>query len=163
MEEFHRLMQAHEKLVLRTALRIAGNLEDAQDVSQEVFLRLYRHLDRIEAELGVPSWLYRTTVNACFDLLRRRKPVEPIVWEPPVAASQYAEQEKEQRRRIIAEGLKTLSERERAAVVLREIEGLATSEVARILGVAEETVRSQISTGRAKLRAFAERYERRRP
>ncbi|MBI4893865.1 MAG: sigma-70 family RNA polymerase sigma factor, partial [Acidobacteria bacterium] len=56
-------MQAHEKLVLRTALRIAGNLEDAQDVSQEVFLRLYRHLDRIEAELGVPSWLYRTTVN----------------------------------------------------------------------------------------------------
>ncbi|MBI4889483.1 MAG: sigma-70 family RNA polymerase sigma factor, partial [Acidobacteria bacterium] len=66
-------------------------------------------------------------------------------------------------RRIIAEGLKTLAERERAAVVLREIEGLTTSEVARILGVAEETVRSQVSTGKAKLRAFAERYERRRP
>ena len=163
LEEFQRLMLAHERMVLRTALRLLGRIEDAQDVSQEVFLRLYRHLNRIDAALGVSSWLYRTTVNACFDLLRKRKPDAEMDWDPPVEASQHAEQEQAQRRRIVAEGLKHLPERERAAVVLREIEGLDTAEVAALLGVAEETVRSQVSTGKAKLKSFAERYERRRP
>jgi RNA polymerase sigma-70 factor (ECF subfamily) len=162
LEQFQRLMLAHGPLVLRTALRIVGRLEDAQDVSQEVFLRLYRHHERIQEHLGVQSWLYRTTVNACFDLLRKRKPAQEIDWDPPVAASQQAEQELDQRRRIVAEGLKTLPDRDRAAIVLREIEGLDTGEVADILGVTEETVRSQVSMGKAKLRAFAERYERRR-
>lgn len=164
LADFQRLMLEHERMVLRTALRMLGRLEDAQDVSQEVFLRLYRHLGRIDAALGVSSWLYRTTVNACFDLLRRRKPATELDldWEPPVPASQHAEQEQAQRRRIVAEGLKRLPERERAAIVLREIEGLDTAEVAAILGVTEETVRSQVSTGKAKLKSFAERYERRR-
>lgn len=162
LSSFQPLMLAHEGMVLRTALRIVGRLEDAQDVSQEVFLRLYKHFDRIDSALGVSSWLYRTTVNACFDLLRKRKPAEELEWEPPVPASQHTEQEQAQRRRIVAGGLKRLPERERAAIVLREIEGLDTAEVAAILGVTKETVRSQVSTGRAKLKEFAERYERRR-
>lgn len=161
LDEFQQLMAAHERMVLRTALRMLGRLEDAQDISQEVFLRLYRHLGRIDAALGIPSWLYRTTVNACFDHLRRRKPAAELDWDPPVEPSQHQEQIEAQRRRIIAEGLKRLPERERAALVLREIEGLETAQVAAILGVAEETVRSQVSTAKSKLKAFAERYERR--
>lgn len=162
LEEFQRLMLAHQRMVLRTALRIMGRLQDAQDVSQEVFLRLYRNMDRIDGSLTVSSWLYRTTVNACFDLLRKQKPVEALDWDPPVEAAQQAEQEQAQRRRIVTEGLKRLPARERAAVVLREIEGLHTAEVAAILGVTEETVRSQVSTGKARLKSYAERYERRR-
>lgn len=162
LDEFQRLMLAHQRMVLRTALRMLGRLEDAKDVSQEVFLRLYKHSGRIDPALGVPSWLYRTTVNACFDLLRKRKPDAEMDWDPPVAASQQRDLEARERRHIIAEGLKRLPERERAAVVLREIEGLDTGEVAAILGVTEETVRSQVSTGKAKLKSFAERYERRR-
>jgi len=68
-----------------------------------------------------------------------------------------------ERRQVVANGLKTLPEKERAAVVLRDIEGLSTGEVARILGSSETTVRSQISTARLKLKRFAERVMGRKP
>src|ERR1019366_3954889 len=68
---FERLMRQYERLVLVTALRLAGNLPDAQDVSQEVFLKLYRNLGKLDSEDAVAAWLYRVTVNACHDLRRR--------------------------------------------------------------------------------------------
>ncbi len=156
LAEFEALMAQHERLVLRTALRMLGRLEDAQDVAQEVFMKLYRHIGKIEAERGVESWLYRTTMNACFDQLRRRRPVEPIEWEPPIAAVQHTELERDQRRQLVSEALKTLPEKERAAVILREIEGLETAEVAQILGSSEATVRSQVSMGKARLKRCLE-------
>ncbi|MBI5084968.1 MAG: sigma-70 family RNA polymerase sigma factor [Acidobacteria bacterium] len=149
-------MLEHEKLVLRTALRMLGRLEDAQDAAQEVFLRLYRHIDGIDRQRGVTSWLYRTTMNVCFDQIRRRRPVESIEWDPPVAATQQTGLELDERRRLVAEGLKTLPERERAAIVLREIEGLETAEVAAIFGSSEVTVRSQVSMGKARLKKWLE-------
>ncbi|MBN9659044.1 MAG: RNA polymerase sigma factor [Acidobacteria bacterium] len=154
---FEQIMLRHERMVLRVALRMLGRLEDAQDLSQEVFLKLYKHFHQIDEERGLTSWLYRTTLNACFDHLRGRKPMDPMDWEPPVAAAQQADMEKEERRRLMAEGLKVLAERERAAVILREIEGLDTAEVAGILGTSEVTVRSQVSIAKGKLKAFVER------
>ena len=55
-------MRQHERLVLATALRMTGNLEDAKDISQEVFLKLYRNLAKVEAPVALPAWLYRVTV-----------------------------------------------------------------------------------------------------
>ena len=152
LAEFERLMVQHERLVLRTALRMLGRLEDAQDAAQEVFMKLYRNMGRIEAARGVESWLYRTTMNACFDQLRRRRPTESIEWEPPVAAVQHADMERDQRRQLVNEALKSLPEKERAAIILREIEGLDTAEVAQILGSSEATVRSQVSMGKTRLK-----------
>ena len=156
LAQFEALMAQHERLVLRTALRMLGRLEDAQDAAQEVFMKLYRHIGKIEAERGVESWLYRTTMNACFDQLRRRRPVEPIAWAPPISAVQHTNLERDQRRQLVSEALKTLPEKERAAVILREIEGLETVEVAQILGSSEATVRSQVSMGKARLRRCLE-------
>lgn len=149
-------MVRHERLVLRTALRMLGRLEDAEDAAQEVFMKLYRNMGKIEAARGVESWLYRTTMNACFDVLRRRRPTEAIAWEPPVAAVQHADMERDQRRQLVHEALKALPEKERAAVILREIEGLDTAEVAQILGSSEATVRSQVSMGKARLKRHLE-------
>ena len=153
---FEHLMLQHERLVLRTALRMLGRLEDAQDTAQEVFMKLYRNMGKIDAGRGVESWLYRTTMNACFDHLRRRRPAEAIEWEPPVAAVQHSDMERDQRRQLVSEALKTLPEKERAAVILREIEGLDTAEVAQILGSSEATVRSQVSMGKARLKRHLE-------
>ena len=69
---FEALMRQHERLVLVTALRLTGSLPDAQDVSQEVFLKLYRNLGKLAGEGALTPWLYRVTVNACHDLRRRR-------------------------------------------------------------------------------------------
>ena len=165
LDAFELLMRQYERLVLVTALRLLGNLEDAQDVSQEVFLKLYRNLARVEAERSFSGWLYRVTVNACHDL-RRRKPLAAPVDEAAEIATGDADPQaaavEAERRRVVEMSLRMLSEKERAALVLRDMEGLSTEEVARALGSTEATVRSHISKARVKMRGFVERYFRRR-
>jgi RNA polymerase sigma-70 factor (ECF subfamily) len=116
-------MALHERMVVGTAYRLLGRMEDAQDAAQEVFLRLLKHLDRID---GDPKpWLYRVTVNICNDHYRRRvmttEPDERTADPAPDAERVLA---MDDRKRLLMEGLQTLSKRERAAVVLRDIEGL---------------------------------------
>jgi len=161
---FERLMRQHERLVLATALRLTGRMEDAQDVSQEVFLKLHRNLGKLERAENVAAWLYRVTVNRCHDL-RRRKP-EVGLEEAGEVASEAADPQQataeEERRRALTLSLRLLSEKERAALVLRDLEGLSTAEVAEALGSSEATVRSQVAKARVKVRGFVERYFRRR-
>lgn len=158
---FESLMRQHERLVLVTAVRLLGKLEDAQDASQEVFLRLYRNLGKIDAVENVPGWLYRITVNVCHDMTRKRPASVAMETLPELAASGADPQQsatQRERRRALQMSLRFLSEKERAAMVLRDLEGLSTEEVARVLGSSEATVRSQISKARIKMRAFLERY-----
>jgi RNA polymerase sigma-70 factor (ECF subfamily) len=153
---FDGLVAAHERMVLRVAYRLLGRLEDAQDAAQEVFLRLFRNLDRIGAD--PKAWLYRVTVNVCNDHHRRRKTAVEFDSRPHPAADPAPDPERalalEERKRLVTEGLQMLPERERAAVVLRDIEGLSTAEVAGILGVEEVTVRSQVFSARLKLAKY---------
>lgn len=161
---FEALMRQHERLVLRTALRLTGSIEDARDVSQEVFLKLYRNLDKVRASGAISSWLYRVTVNACHDLRRRRRPETPVdeIHELRQSGADPQQQLAEsERRRVLELSLRILPEKERAALVLRDLEGLSTEEVAHVLGSSEATVRSQISKARIKVKQFVERYFRR--
>jgi RNA polymerase sigma-70 factor (ECF subfamily) len=165
LDAFEAIVRRYERLVLVTALRLVGSLLDAQDVSQEVFLRLYRNLGKVEAERNFSGWLYRVTVNLCHDL-RRRRPEMVAVEDGPELVSGDADPQRQiteaERRRVLAMSLRILAEKERAALVLRDLEGLSTEEVARALGCSEATVRSQISKARVKVREFVERYFRRR-
>ena len=162
---FEALMRQYERMVLVTALRLLGNLEDAQDASQEVFLRLYRNLKKVEAATNFSGWLYRVTVNVCYDMGRKRVAVVPVEDLPELVAAGENPQESvtgAERRRVLQLSLRQLSAKERAALVLRDLEGLSTGEVARALGSTEATVRSHISKARVKVRDFVERYFRRR-
>lgn len=158
-EAFETLMRNHERRVLRIALRLLGRLEDAQDAAQEVFLRLYKYFDRLDPVREMEPWLYRMTVNVCYDQLRRRRPAESLDWDPPSAPSQETAAVNADRRRVLEQGLMRLTPRERAVVVLRDIEDLDTRQVAGILGVEEVTVRSQLSVARLKLRRYVERKQ----
>ena len=154
---FERLMRQYERLVLVTALRLAGNLPDAQDVSQEVFLKLYRNLGKLTSEDALASWLYRVTVNACHDLRRRRRPEDPMEHSGQFASGAADPHEvlaESERSRVLELSLRILPEKERAALVLRDLEGLSTEEVARALGSSEATVRSQICKARVKVKGF---------
>ena len=158
---FELLMRQYERLVLVTALRLAGNLPDAQDVSQEVFLKLYRNLGKVASEDAVASWLYRVTVNACHDLRRRRRPEDPLENAGQLAAGgsdPHQALTQSERSRALELSLRMLPEKERAALVLRDLEGLSTEEVARVLGSSEATVRSQVSKARVKVKEFVGRY-----
>jgi RNA polymerase sigma-70 factor, ECF subfamily len=161
LEAFELLMRQHERLVLATALRLTGNMEDAQDISQEVFLRLYKNLGKVQAANALPAWLYRVTVNACHDLRRRKPASSPVEMAAELVASGMDPQTnltRAERRRALEMSLRILPEKERAALVLRDLEGLSTEEVARALGSSEATVRSQVSKARAKVHDFVERY-----
>jgi RNA polymerase sigma-70 factor (ECF subfamily) len=167
MAAFDQLMRQHERLVLMTALRfLNGNLADAQDAAQTVFIRLHRSLGQFRDSSSFPAWLYRMTVNVCHDMnrkARRRAEVDlDTVARTAAAAEEDTAPDAEWQMQAIQAGLERLGEKERTAIVLRDIEGLATAEVAAILGSSEATVRSQISVGRRKIRKFVEVYMRRR-
>src|SRR5207244_4173224 len=102
---------------------------------------------------NLSGWLYRVTVNSCRDILRKRKNITSLDDSRlSVESSTERELGREQQRRLVVEALRTLPEKERAALTLRDLEGLSTWEVAKILGSSEATVRSQISAARLKIR-----------
>ena len=156
---FDRVVRERETQVLRTAFRILGNWADAEDVAQEVFLRLHRHGLEFANDGAVGGWLYRVTVNLCFDRTRTAR----VSQELPELVSRDRSAEaavlmEEKKLRLMA-ALALLPAKERAAVVLREIEGLSTAEVAAALGSSEVTVRSQISKALVRLRSLLNREE----
>jgi RNA polymerase sigma-70 factor (ECF subfamily) len=154
---FERIFVLHERMVLRTAQRLLMNIEDAKDAAQEVFLRLHRNLPRIREDKDLAPWLYRMTVNICLDAKRRSKPNVPIDQTREACDLSLDPEQalrRGQERALLTAALHLLGDRERAAIVLRDLEGCSTAAVAEILGSSEGTVRSQISTGRAKIRKF---------
>ncbi len=162
---FERIVHLHERVVLGLAQKILLNREAAKDAAQEVFIRLHKNLSRLDEDRDLGAWLYRTTSNACFDILRRTKqdlPLDLLGDSADQALNPEESLAETQRRRLIFSALKELSPREREAVVLRDLEGHSTAEVARILDVTEGTVRCQISTGRVKIKNFVMAKLRRR-
>jgi len=163
---FDQIILRYERQVLMTAWRLLGSREDAQDAAQEVFLRLYRYRHRIDEKRALLPWLYRMTVNVCHDLRRKRRRDDALaageIDLPHFAYDPTGEIARGEQRRIIQAAFRTLTEKERAAVVLRDIEGLGTKDVAGILGSSETTVRSQISMARVKIRKFVDTLEKKR-
>jgi RNA polymerase sigma-70 factor (ECF subfamily) len=164
---FDQLMIAHQQRVMATAWRMLGNTEDTRDAAQEVFLRLYKHLHKYDPQQDFSGWLYRIVINVCHDIARKRGnryasfEAEQEAGQLPTLISRdnserAAIQAEEQM--IVLRALATLTEKERAAIVLRDLEGLATEEVARILGSSPTTVRSQISTARTKIKLYRDRF-----
>ena len=169
---FEELMSATERKVVATAWRFLGEREDARDAAQEVYLRAYKYLGRFRAGEDFGAWLYQITVNVCRDAARRRgltgaggAPLARVEFGDALASFENATTESvaerdtlvSQQRALLRRALATLPEKERAALVLRDMEGHSTEEVARLLNSRPVTVRSQVSSARTKLKAYCER------
>jgi RNA polymerase sigma-70 factor, ECF subfamily len=165
---FEELIDCYQRKVLSTAWRMMGNREDARDAAQEVFMRVHKYLSGFRSDQDFAAWLYRIIVNVCrdhqrkqggrhqfasFESEREAGTFEALVSSEDVEANAI----KSQQRAMIAEALDTLSTKERAAIVLRDLEGLSTEEVARVLGSSQTTVRTQISSARAKIKQYRDR------
>lgn len=159
-EAFNVLMMRHEQRVVRLAWRLLGSREDALDAAQETFFRVFRHLGTFDERRDFAAWLYRIAVNVCRDLARKRRPETPLelVVESAVGEAQEDEAIEAQQRRLLQKALSTLTAKERAAIVLRDLEGIETAEVARLLNCTQSTIRSQICSARMKIRTFHENY-----
>jgi RNA polymerase sigma-70 factor, ECF subfamily len=167
-EAFSQLIVWHQRRVIATAWRMLGNEADALDAAQDVFLRLHRYLRSFDSDQDFAAWLYRMVVNACHDIRKRRRGPQ-LSLDDEAGRSAVAELRSPhdveasaavlEDERLVAEALASLADKERAALVLRDLEGLSTQQVADILGSTPTTVRSQISIARAKLRAFRDRVQ----
>lgn len=171
---FEQLMVCTQHKVAATAWRLLGSREDARDATQESYLRAYKYLKSYRPEQDFHGWLYRITVNVCRDMLGSRREAgrfsQPPSQEDERAvleaiagdADTEAEALLAQRREIVRRALAELPEKERTAVVLRDLEGLPTEEVARLMKTRPATVRSQLSTARTKLKRYCERLTKNR-
>ena len=164
---FDEVYRQYAQMVFNLAFRMAGSDERAEDFTQEIFLRIYRHLGRFNGRSTLKTWIYRVAINHCRSRLsRKRFFFQPLAEEQDdqsgvvlldkhrgpedLALAQDAE-------RQVSRALRQVKPVFREAVVLRDLEGLTYEEIADILKVRIGTVRSRIARGREQLRLILEK------
>ena len=159
---FQALVERHRSMVYRVAFQFAGNHYDAEDIAQEVFIKVYRSLDRFRQDAQLTSWLYRIVMNACIDHRRRQRAsvVAPFGEEAEQRLLNTPEEEPGPEARAYAgeigqvlEGeVRRLPEGQRIVFVMRHHQGLKLCEIADALGLAEGTVKRQLHAAIHRLR-----------
>lgn len=153
-EAFSELVRMHERRAYAVARAIVANHEDAEDAVQDGFLHAYRALERFLPDQAFGAWLHRIVANAALDITRRRK-VRDADELPETVASPFRDpaEGSELRSRLTA-ALDQLPARQRAVIVLHDVEGFKHSEIGKILSIPEGTARSDLHYARTHLRAI---------
>jgi RNA polymerase sigma-70 factor (ECF subfamily) len=152
----------HLRRVFLQIYRMVGSVHDAQDLTQEAFIKALQRQDQLKDEQKAAHWLSRIATNTALDFLRRGRRVAFVeLGEAPERHLESAEDAllRGEQRDWLAAGLERLTPRERAALVLRDVEDLPAEEVARRLGCSRATVRSHIANARIKIRKYAETHK----
>ncbi len=171
-QAFGQLVEAYQQRVYSLAFGIVRNREDAWDVAQEAFVKAYRSLDRFQGNSAFYTWLYRITYNLSIDHLRAKNRREMVdisenrKMEKVLAESGQnrmdAQPEKMADRkelsRVLKDAMAKLSDKHRAIIVLREVEGLAYEEMAEVLGISKGTVMSRLFHARQNLKTLLSPY-----
>lgn len=156
---FEQLVIRYERRVFSLAVKLLGCADDAEDAAQEVFFRMFKYMHRFDVRKPIEPWLMQMTVNVCRNIGRSRQQrwetfPAPLDSEMPArdqSPDPHAGLTEEQQKRLLWKALDCLPKKERLALVLRDIDGLSTSEAASILGSSETTVRSQVSRARNRM------------
>lgn len=160
---FNQVVLAYRKRILGTISRLIGRPEDVEDVGQEVFLRLFFSLDQLRTAEVFEPWLYRLTVNAAYDYLRRQKrrnesrmadlSEQQIVMADAGASSRKDDEEQAKRRtrEFVNALLQAVSEEDRILLTLKEVEGLSLKELEKIYGVNENALKVRLFRARQRV------------
>jgi RNA polymerase sigma-70 factor (ECF subfamily) len=150
---FGELVRRHRDRMWAVAVRTLRDPDEAADALQEAFISAFRAAGSFRAESQVTTWLHRIVVNACLDRIRRRqaRPTVPLPeagQEPSVPRDAVSEL---QTRMVVQDALHELPDEQRVPIVLVDVEGYSVAETAKMLGIAEGTVKSRCARGRTKL------------
>lgn len=159
-EAFALLVQRHQKMVYNLALGKTGSHHDAEEITQNAFLKAWQGLPQFQGKAAFSSWLYRLTLNAATDFLRQRGRHAKVVSLsdpdlPPIPDQSPTPEERsaaEADRQALWQAIEALPEQQRTILLLREIDGLSYKEIALALDLEEGTVRSRLSRSRKVLR-----------
>jgi RNA polymerase sigma-70 factor (ECF subfamily) len=167
---FETLLQRHQHRVFAVARGILKRQEDVEDIAQQVFVKAYFSLKRFDQRAAFSTWLYKITVNECWDLLRKRK-ARPLVYESDFSeeqSRQYSAVEREASntpdtsdrlamRQRLDELLGQLDKRDRAMLVLKEVEGFSVEEIAETLDLNANTVKVRLFRARRRIVEYCRR------
>ncbi len=147
------LYRQHRRRALAIARRILRDADEAEDVVQEVFTRLFSQNVRFDGKAAYTTWLHRILVNSSINSLRAKKRRDRL--ESPVGATEGPEEAAvgNERHALFLEALEHLSEQHRLVVTLRDLRGYSYPEIARMLGLPEGTVKSALNRGRTRVMA----------
>lgn len=149
VEAFAELVRRYQAAVYRVALRMLGSAADAEDAAQEAFVQAWRGLGRFRGDSAVSTWLYRIVTNRCLNALAARRPTEPLDFEVPSPGGDPAGiAEQHERFGAVAGTVAALPGEQRAALVLRDFEGLSYEEIAQVLGVSLAAVKGRVHRAR---------------
>jgi RNA polymerase sigma-70 factor (ECF subfamily) len=165
---YSQIVQAYRKRILGTIARLIGRPEDVEDVGQEVFLRLYFSLDQLRTPQVFEPWLYRLTVNAAYDYLRRQRrrnesrmsdlsEQQVLLADAAEGTRQQATEQRHSRvRELVNALLGAISEQDRILLTLKEIEGLSLRELEKIYSVNENALKVRLFRARQRvLKAYS--------
>jgi len=163
-EAFEELVRRHQHRVFGVAGGILHRREDVEDIAQQVFVKAYFSLKRFDQRAAFSTWLYKITVNECWDLLRKKK-VRPLLYESDLSeeqAQQFSATErldsgaqdvsdKLEAQEQVERLLQGLDERDRMMLILKEVEGFAIDEIAEILDLNANTVKVRLFRARRRI------------
>lgn len=159
-DAFRVLVERYQKQTYTLALRMVHQPDDAEDIAQEAFLSAWKALPRFRMDASFSTWLYRLTVNAAVDLLRRRErdpgscstedPAAVRLTDPSPTPEEQVQQK--ERQKLIWQAVATLTENHRKILLLREIGGLDYREIGEALELTPGTVKSRLARARRELR-----------
>ena len=158
-----RFVSENMRRVFLLIYRMVGNVADAQDLTQEAFIKALQHQEQLKDEQKAAHWMSKIATNTAIDFLRRSSRATFCeLDEAPESHSETPEQIllRSEHREYLEDGLRLLSARERAALIMRDVEGLPAEEVAEHLNCSKATVRSHIANARTKFRRYMERRKR---
>jgi RNA polymerase sigma-70 factor (ECF subfamily) len=163
-EAFEELIRRHQHRVFAVAGGILRRREDVEDIAQQVFVKAYFSLKRFDQRAAFSTWLYKITVNECWDLLRKKK-VRPLVYESDLSEEQARQvitsaekvnpgpdiSEKIEARENVQNLLEGLDERDRLMLILKEVEGYSIEEIAEALNLNGNTVKVRLFRARRRV------------
>jgi RNA polymerase sigma-70 factor (ECF subfamily) len=151
------LVSRYQGVLFGVARRMLGNHADAHDATQNAFVKAFEQLASYDPGRRFFSWIYRILINECLNMLRARRPQEPVVPGMALAAGPLESLEAAERGQIVRAALKELAPDYREVIVLRHFGGLSYDEIAQTIGVPARTVKSRLYTARRQLgeRLFA--------
>ena len=163
-EAFEELVRRHQHRVFSVAGGILRRREDVEDIAQQVFVKAYFSLKRFDQRAAFSTWLYKITVNECWDLLRKKK-VRPLLYESDLSEEQAQQfsaserlasgtqdiSEKLEAQQQVERLLQGLDQRDRMMLILKEVEGFAIEEIAEILDLNANTVKVRLFRARRRI------------
>jgi len=170
--EYARLVENYYQPIYRLALKMLGNPQDAEDILQETFIKVFKHINTFDERSSLSTWIYRIATNEALMFLRKKHPEFVSIDQP--AENEESEQEpiqvvdwcclpenelmSNEAKTHLDQAITSLLPGLRAVFVLRDIQGLSTRETAEVLGISEMAVKTRLSRARLRLREILSEY-----